>query len=119
MIWQGLGLSLMGMGLTFAALGLLILVMVLLQRLFSAPQPASAGPELDETLVISTLVQTTEEKEIVAAIAVALAHLCPLGIGGRELGAALETQPGRWWMMGRLQRQQADSAAQMHSRRRR
>ena len=100
-IWQGLGLSVVGLGLTFAALGLVIVVMVLLQRLFS-PLPASDQPEMRETLLFSTPAHDTED-EIVAAIAAALTHLGALRIGGAGLGSALEAQRGRWWMIGRAQ----------------
>jgi len=98
---QGLGLSVIGMGLTFAALGLVIVVMILLQRLFS-PLPASDQPEMGETLLVSTPAHGTED-EIVAAIAAALAYLGALRIGGAGLGSALESQRGRWWMIGRAQ----------------
>lgn len=115
LLWQGLGLSVMGMGLTFAALALIVVVIVLLQRLFSPPQPASRGREPEETLMASTPAQATREEEVVAAISVALAHFRSLGIGGKGLGAALETQPSQWWVRGRLQRPQRGRAVRMHS----
>ena len=113
-MWQGLGLSVMGLGLTFAALGLVIVVMILLQRLFS-PQPASDQPEMGEALLVSTPAHGTED-EVVAAIAAGLAHFGALGIGGAALGSALEAQRGRWWTMGQAKQHRVGSPGTQRTR---
>lgn len=117
-MWQGLGLSVMGMGLTFAALALIVLVMVVLQRLFSPQQPALDGSETKEALTVRTPAQATEEEEVVAAIATALAHFGWPGTDGGQLGTALEVQRGRWWTMARTH-QHVKRIPRVHGRRRR
>lgn len=102
-IWQGLGLSVMGMGLTFAALGLLIVAMILLERLFRAERPVPDEREPAATPVVGTLEQDTEDEEIVAAISVALAYLRSLDTCRSGLGTALEAERSPWWTIGRLQ----------------
>ena len=100
---QGLILSVIGMTITFIALGLVILAMVVLKRLFP-PRPLISGKEdLDETQFVSSLAHDTEEEEVVAAIAVALAHLHSLGVSRSGLGKALEAGRGPWWAMSQLQ----------------
>ncbi|MFQ5595279.1 MAG: OadG family protein [Anaerolineae bacterium] len=116
MMLQGLGLSVMGMGLTFAALGLIIVVMVVLQRLFS-PQPTSYEPEMGETLLFSPPAHGPED-EIVAAIAAGLAHFGALSIGGAALGSALEAQRGRWWVMGQAQQHRVGGPVTQSTRQR-
>jgi len=113
-VWQGLGLSVIGMGLPFAALGLVIVVMILLQRLFS-PLPASDQPEMRETLLVSTPAHGPDD-EVVAAIAAGLAHFGALGIGGAALGSTLEAQRGRWWMMGQAQQHRVGSPGTQRTR---
>ncbi len=103
LIWQGLTLSVTGISLTFLALGLLVLTMILLERLFR-PQPSvSDETELKEAPAVSALDRDTEDEEIAAAIAVALAYLHSLDIYQGELGSTLEAGHGSWWMVGRAQ----------------
>ncbi len=88
----------LGLSLTFAALGLLILAMILLERISRSGTRRLIPDErdLEETSVVSTLARDTEDEEIVAAIAVALAHLRSLDMGRSGLGEALEAGPGPW-----------------------
>ena len=114
---QGLVLSAVGMSLTFLALGILILVMVLLDRIFSedkkveSPEDASA-----EKSTVSSLARDTEDEAVVAAIAAALAHLRSLDICKAGLGSSLETPPNRWWLLGRSQQSPADALRINHWR---
>jgi len=103
LIWQGLELSLMGLGLTFAALGLLIGAIILLDRLFPARRSAPEQFQPVELTAGSTLTRATEEEEIVAAIAVALAQLRSLEICRSGLGSTLEGEPSPWWTTRRNQ----------------
>ena len=114
-VWQGLGLSLLGLSLTFAALGLLILATILLERIF----PRRLIPDernLEETPVVSTLARDTEDEEIVAAIAVALAHLRSLDMGRSGLGESLEAGRGPWGTLGRFQQRSLSRISQTQRR---
>jgi Na+-transporting methylmalonyl-CoA/oxaloacetate decarboxylase gamma subunit len=91
------------MSVTFVALGLVILAMVLLGRLFPAQPIPSDKEKLEETQVVDWPVDEPEEDEVVAAIAVALAHLHSLSVSQGSLGQALEAGRGPWWAMGQLQ----------------
>ena len=95
-IWQGLSLSVLGMGLTFAALGLLILAMFLLERIFRTRRliPEERSPE--EPPPASTSARDMREEEVVAAIAIALAHLRSLDMSRSGLGESLEEGHGPW-----------------------
>ncbi len=115
-VWQGLGLSVLGIGLTFAALGLVILAIIWLQRVFP-PAPAASGErETAEVPAIHVPVESPEE-EIVAAIAAALAYLRSEKAGASALGVALQAERGRWWTMGRLQQLRGGSTLRRYSRR--
>lgn len=104
-IGQGLTLSIIGMTVTFAALGLLILSIFILGRLFrTRPLDSDKKEEPQERQVVSSLARDTEEEEVVAAIAVALAHVHSLDISRSGLGVALESGRGPWWAMSQLQR---------------
>ena len=98
---QGLVLSIIGMTITFAALGLLILTIVALNRIFR-PRPSVADEEPRETRILSSSIRDTEDEEIVAAIAVALA-LRSLNVSESGLGSALESGRGPWWVKSQLQ----------------
>lgn len=102
-IMQGVILLVVGMVVLFAAMALLILAMVLLERLFRTPPLASDERESSGEEAFGSLARGTEHEEVVAAIAVALAHLRSTGSGMGELGAALEAGHGPWWTMGRIQ----------------
>ncbi len=95
-IWQGLGLSVLGMGLTFAALGLLILARFLLERIFRTRRLIPEERSSEEMPAANSLARDTQEEEIAVAIAVALAHLRSLDLCRSGLGEALEAGPGRW-----------------------
>jgi sodium pump decarboxylase gamma subunit len=103
LFWQGLTLSVLGMSLTFAGLGLLILAMIVLERLFRTRRLIPDKPASPEKPVASTLARDTEDEEIAAAIAVALAHFRSLDICQSGLGTALEAGPGAWWNSGLIQ----------------
>lgn len=100
---QGLNLSITGISLTFAALGILILAMILLERIFRTRRWIPEERELEETPIASTHARDTEDEEIAAAIAVALAHLRSLDVDRSGLGAALEAGHNQWWSMGQIQ----------------
>jgi sodium pump decarboxylase gamma subunit len=104
LIRQGLWLSIVGLGLTFAALGVLIGAMTLLERIFRTRPLVPAERGIKETPVVSSLTRDTEDEEIVAAIAIALAHLRSLEISRTALGTALEEGRGSWWRTGQAQR---------------
>lgn len=93
------------MSILFAAMALLILTMVLLQRLFPARRSVSDEQEPEEVETVSRLALDTEDEEVVAAIAAALAHLRSMEISQSELGTALEAGHGLWWTAGRVQQQ--------------
>lgn len=114
---EGLGLSLMGITVTFAALGLLALVMVVLERLFRDRPFRPKEEELEDRAMGSTLARDTSEEEVVAAIAVALAHLHALDLGRSGLGTTLESGRGSWWMMGKIQQRSANSSHRKQGRR--
>lgn len=84
---QGLTLSLWGLSLTFGALGLFILTMQVLKMIFPA-QPPPAPPPAPEAAV---------PPEVVAAIAIALAHVQTEAALPSTLGEALEAGRGAWW----------------------
>ncbi|MFQ5612387.1 MAG: OadG family transporter subunit [Anaerolineae bacterium] len=112
LIWQGLVLSAAGLGLTFSGLGLLIIVMIVLQR-FSQGKGRRLVPDeqpAESRSYGSSLAHDTQEEEVVAAIAVALAHLHLLNVAQGRLGAALEAERGPWWSRGLAQQH-------LHSRR--
>jgi Na+-transporting methylmalonyl-CoA/oxaloacetate decarboxylase gamma subunit len=86
---QGLSLSGLGLGLTFAALGLFILAMQVLKAVFPGQPPVSTEPRPPTNEV---------SNEVIAAIAIALAHCEALESPPRgSLGAALEAGRGAWW----------------------
>ena len=98
-LFQGLMLSIVGMGLTFLVLGILILVMVLLDRLFRDDKKVESAEAIRaERAAIGTSTREPEEKEVVAAIAAALAHLRSLEICEAGLGSTLATPASRWWL---------------------
>ena len=109
-IVQGLMLSVIGMGLTFLALGILILVMMLLDRLFSDNKEVDTeeAKPAEKTAANSQAPDAVDE-EIVAAIAVALAQVRSLELCEVELGSTLETPPTRWWQIGRVRQSPADA----------
>ena len=98
-IVAGLTVSVLGILVTFVAMGLVVLLMVLLQRYTTAPPGATREAEV---LPIPSM-QAAETGEIVAAVAVALAHLRTLESAQSELGSSLMNGPGTWWAMGQIQ----------------
>lgn len=96
-IAQGFVLLVVGMAILFAAMGLLILAMVILERLFRTRRLVPDKGEPEETEAVSQLARGTEDEEIVAAIAVALAQLRASEITRSGLGTALEAGRGSWW----------------------
>lgn len=110
-IGQGVLLLVIGMTILFAAMGLLILAMVILERLFRTRRLVPEEREPDATEADSKLARDTEEEEVAAAIAVALAHLRSLEICRSGLGTALEVGRGSWWMKGQLQQRPIHSSS--------
>ncbi len=98
---QGLQVSLLALLITFLALGVFILVMILLQRLFPARPEQDAQPSgeesaaQEETAVSVISADDSEEGQIVAAIAAALAHV--RATNGAQLGESLRAGRGGWW----------------------
>ncbi len=103
LFWQGLTVTVTGMSLTFAALGVLILAMIVLDRLFRTRRLIPDKSLSPEKPAAGMLARDTEDEEIAAAVAVALAHFRSLDICRSGLGAALETGPGAWWNSGLMQ----------------
>jgi sodium pump decarboxylase gamma subunit len=97
---QGLMITVVGITLTFLALGLLILAMNLLQRFFRDSEPA-------EPVVEAAAVPDTQEAEIAAAIATALAYWRSKSQSG--LGATLPVGPSPWWAAGRAMQNPANA----------
>ena len=116
-IVQGLIISVIGIGLTFLALGILILVMILLDRLFSDKKEGdSAETEPVEKTAVGPPARNTVDEEIVAAIAVALAQVRSLESREGGLGATLEEAPSGWWQTGRAQQSPANALRINHWR---
>ena len=74
LLLQGLTISFIGISLTFAALGLLILAIIVLRRLFPVRKEEDTSASA-ESAAPGIPMLTTEEVQIVAAIAIALAYL--------------------------------------------
>lgn len=100
---QGVVLLVVGMAILFVAMGILILAMVVLERVFRTRPQAFAKPESEEKGLKTRSRRDTEDEEVVAAIAAALAHLRSLDICRSGLGTTLEAGRGPWWTMGRAQ----------------
>lgn len=100
---QGLVLLVVGMAALFVAMTLVILAMVLLERIFRGRDLVPDKQEPGETETVSSLSRDTEHEEVVAAIAVALAHLRSLEVRQSGLGSALEAGHSPWWAAGRIQ----------------
>ena len=99
----GINLLVVGMTVLFLAMGLLILVMILLDRLFRTRKLVPDEQEPAETETVSRHARDTADEQVVAAIALALAHLRSLEISRSGLGTALEDGPGSWWTLGQAQ----------------
>ncbi len=99
---QGIVLFVVGMAFLFAAMGVIILAMIVLERLFRTRKlvPEEQGP--GEKEAVSRHERDTADEEVVAAIALALAHLRSLDIARSGLGSALEAGHGSWWTMGQI-----------------
>lgn len=52
---------------------------------------------------IEMALATAEDEEIAAAIVAALATIYSLDICQSRLGSTLESGPGSWWLLGRIQ----------------
>jgi len=105
LISQGLTISVIGISLTFAALGILILMMFLLVRLFPVKKEKNDISRPVEPIKSDASRRGVEEEEIAAAIAAALSYFRSLEIGRSGLGESLETEPGSWWVMGKVKQQ--------------
>jgi sodium pump decarboxylase gamma subunit len=110
-VGEGVILLVIGMAVLFAAMGLLILAMVVLERLFRTRRLVPEEREPDATEAVSRLARDTEDEEVAAAIAVALAHLRSLEICRSGLGTALEVGRGSWWVKGQLQQRPIHSSS--------
>ena len=99
----GFTLLVVGMTVLFLAMGLLILVMIALDRLFRTRKLVPDEQEPAQTETVSRYARDTADEQVVAAIALALAHLRSLEISQSGLGTALEDGHGSWWTMGQAQ----------------
>jgi sodium pump decarboxylase gamma subunit len=99
----GFTLLVVGMTVLFLAMGLLILVMIALDRLFRTRKLVPDEQEPTQTETVSRHARNTADEQVVAAIALALAHLRSLEISQSGLGTALEDGHGSWWTMGQAQ----------------
>jgi len=102
LIWQGLQLSVAGLGLTFTGLGILIGAIFLIRELFKdQPAPPPAQEVKPPSSATDRSAQANEE--VVAAIAVALAHLQKVSLSQGRLGKSLEKGRGAWWFRGQAE----------------
>jgi len=99
---QGIVLFVVGMALLFLSMGIIILSMIILQRLFRTRKLVPEDREPGEREAVSRHERDTADEEIVAAIALALAHLRSLDIARSGLGSTLEAGPGSWWTVGQI-----------------
>jgi len=104
-IIAGLEISLISIVVLFATMGVLVLVMSLLSSIFRDKEPA---PEPSQESPLAADIHTDDEDEkTVVAIAAALTHLRSLGMAQSGLGDSLKSEPGSWWVMGRMEAAQA------------
>jgi sodium pump decarboxylase gamma subunit len=96
---QGLTVGVIGMGITFAVLGVVVLLMVLLRSAAHGRQATPLQPQTEAPAEAAALPHAIEE-EVVAAIAVALAHLGVVEASQGGLGSSLEAGHGPWWRGG-------------------
>lgn len=106
---QGVVLLVVGMTFLFAAMGLLILAILVLERLFRTRKLVPEQREPGEKETVSRHARDTVDEEVVAAIALALAHLRSLDISRSGLGAALEVGRGPWWNLGQIRQHPLDA----------
>ena len=99
---QGIVLFVVGMALLFVSMGVIILAMIVLQRLFRTRKLVPEDREPGEKEAVSRHERDTADEEVVAAIALALAHLRSLDIARSGLGSALEAGHGSWWTRGQI-----------------
>ena len=105
---QGIVLFVIGMAFLFAAMGVLILAMIVLERLFRTRKLVPEEQEPGERQTVSRHGRDTADEEVVAAIALALAHLRSLDISRSGLGTALEVGHSSWWTMGQIRQRRMD-----------
>lgn len=98
---QGLTVSVLGILITFIALGVFILIMIVLQRLFPYREEEQAEVAQIETSQPAEETAVSQEGEIVAAIAAAVAYLRLRA--NPQLGNAFQEGRGRWWFSRRLE----------------
>ena len=101
-IAQGIVLLVVGMAFLFVAMGVLILAMIILERLFRTRKLVPEEQEPGEREAVSRHERDMADEEVVAAIALALAHMRSLDISRSGLGTALEAGRGSWWTMGQI-----------------
>jgi sodium pump decarboxylase gamma subunit len=106
-ILQGIVLLVVGMAFLFVAMGVLILAMVILDRLFRTRKLVPEEKEPGERGAVSRHERDMADEEVVAAVALALAHLRSLDISQSGLGTALEAGRGPWWTMGQIRQRPA------------
>jgi Na+-transporting methylmalonyl-CoA/oxaloacetate decarboxylase gamma subunit len=99
---QGIVLFVVGMALLFLSMGIIILAMIILQRLFRTRKLVPEDREPGEREAVSRHERDTADEEVVAAIALALAHLRSLDIARSGLGSTLEAGHGSWWTVGQI-----------------
>ncbi len=99
---QGIVLFVVGMALLFVSMGVIILAMIVLERLFRTRKLVPEEQEPGEKESVSRHERDTADEEVVAAIALALAHLRSLDIARSGLGTTLEAGHGSWWTIGQV-----------------
>lgn len=97
LIWQSTSLSELGSGSTFTTLGLLVVATVILERVWRTQRIIPNEQPLVKIPTHKMLEQETEDEEIVAAIAIALAQLQSLDRCRDGLGATLKNGHSPWW----------------------
>jgi len=104
---QGLFISLVGMSATFLALGAFIFIMIGLQKLFPwKPEPSAVSADQEEDAapaMLSVSTPISDDKEVVAAIAIALEYFRSQS----NLGSSLNDGRGNWWVSRRINSNQS------------
>lgn len=103
-ILAGLSISISGLAVTFLALGVFVLVMMILQKVFSTKSDAAAEEETQDVPVVMESSETTEDDNLPVVIATAISFF--RNQAQSSLGSSLENGKGGWWSSNRLNAQQ-------------
>jgi Na+-transporting methylmalonyl-CoA/oxaloacetate decarboxylase gamma subunit len=96
-IFQGLGISLLGMLITFSFFGLLILLIVALRLIAPVGPPEEEAQFEEATEPEQPQLKQENNRMKAAGVAAAIALLRAKQQTDSGLGQLLEDPPGRWW----------------------